>query len=96
MIKDSPFVGKGLNGFFQNFPKYNLDPTITDNYPGPHNLFLHLWVDTGILGLVIFVAILIFILNKSWRGRGDPLLLGISLFLIAMLVHGQIDIRLLL
>lgn len=92
MIKENPVLGKGLNGFFENFPKYNSDQTITDNYPGPHNLFLHLWVDTGLSGLIIFVTLLVVMLIRSWKGRGDPLYLGVFLFLVAMLVHGQIDI----
>ena len=51
MITDNPWLGLGPEIF-----KYEL------NHPGsfwhPHNVILQLWVESGIVGLLIFISIL--------------------------------------
>ncbi|HEX3100081.1 MAG TPA: O-antigen ligase family protein [Patescibacteria group bacterium] len=92
MLHDSPVLGKGVNGFSDNWNKYNTD-TGLDHYNFPHNIFLNFWVDLGLLGLVSMVLIL---LLSAWRGftrRNTSLAaFGLLLFIVAMVVHGLIDI----
>ncbi len=89
MIKDSPVLGKGLYGFPTNFAKYNTDPNLTElNYP--HNIFLNFWVETGLLGLISFLVIVLVSLKQAWKYKGLANI-GIILFLVALLVHGLID-----
>lgn len=93
MVKDSPVLGKGLLGFSTNWDAYNTDPNL-QRYPAPHNIFLNFWVDTGLLGLVSFVGMLGLLI---WRGvqKGVDTVgfqRGLALALVALLVHGLVDI----
>lgn len=94
-IKDNPILGKGVNGFSDNWDKYNTDAGL-EHYNFPHNIFLNFWVDLGLLGLVSFVLILGLSAAravKQWRaGRTNFAALGILLFIVAMVAHGLIDI----
>jgi putative inorganic carbon (hco3(-)) transporter len=90
MIKDSPLLGKGLYGYQNNFEKYNTDPGLAPiNHP--HNIFLTFWVETGLLGLVSFLIINIYVGWHAFRNRQNPLKFGLLLFLIAIFVHGLAD-----
>ncbi|MBP9686267.1 MAG: O-antigen ligase family protein [Candidatus Doudnabacteria bacterium] len=90
MVQDSPLLGKGLLGFSNNWDRYNTDPNL-QRYPAPHNIFLNFWIDTGLLGMVSFLGLLVLAL---WRGikakKGYQL--GLALACIAMLIHGLVDI----
>ncbi len=89
MIKDSPLLGKGLYGFQTDFNAYNTDPNLQAiNFP--HNIFLNFWVETGLLGLISFLAICIIAFIKAWKSK-TLAATGITLFLIALFVHGQVD-----
>jgi putative inorganic carbon (HCO3(-)) transporter len=89
MIKDSPVLGKGLQGFEGNFARYNTDPK-QPSINLAHNIFLNFWVETGILGMIVFVLISLFSLFRSFRLRGI-VAIGTTLFLVALFVHGQVD-----
>lgn len=89
MIEDSPVLGKGLYGYQTNFNKYNTDPNLEAlNYP--HNIFLNFWVDTGLLGLISFLAICALIAWRSFKYKG-LINIGVILFLVALFAHGMID-----
>ncbi len=91
MIKDNPVLGKGVNGFKDNWDKYNSDPAL-EHYNFPHNIFLNFWIDIGLLGLVSMMSILAFAVWQGWKGSRSALKLGLLLFVIALVVHGLIDI----
>ncbi len=92
MIADSPVLGKGVNGFSDNWDKYNTDAGL-EHYNFPHNILLNFWVDLGFLGVVSMMAIL---LASAWRGftqrKTSTVALGLLLFIVAMVAHGLIDI----
>jgi O-antigen ligase len=94
-IADNPILGKGVNGFSENWDQYNKDGGL-EHYNFPHNIFLNFWIDAGLLGLVSVLLILIAASVqgiKQWRtGRTNVVALGIVLFVVAMVVHGLIDI----
>lgn len=58
MIEDHPILGVG----FFNFPPYYLEHYPTELYHGhaqlPHNIFIQVGTDTGLLGLWIFVMLI--------------------------------------
>ena len=63
-----------------------------------HNIFLHIWAETGIIGLLSFLwlfATVFYAAIKSWRfssgGYEKMLLLGITASLIAIFSHGFTD-----
>lgn len=91
MIKDAPILGQGINGFNYNWDKFNTDPNL-EHYNFPHNFILNAWIDLGLLGLLSWLAIVGWGLWHGWRNRAQPYALGLLLFLIALLVHGLIDI----
>jgi O-antigen ligase len=90
MIKDSPLLGKGTNGFSDNWDRYNRDINL-DHYNFPHNVFISFWVDAGVLGLLSFIFLGLVGLVRGFRYRQNLYRFGLALFLIALFVHGQID-----
>ena len=91
MVKDSPVLGQGINGFNYNWDKFNTDPNL-DHYNFPHNFILNAWVDTGLLGLLSWLVIVGFGIWYGFKNRSKTFALGLALFLIALLAHGLIDI----
>lgn len=91
MIKEEPITGLGLLGFNNNFEKYNTDPGLS-HYKYPHNLELSLWVDTGLLGLVSFILLVLALIYNCLTSIRKPLKLSLILFLLAILIHGVIDV----
>jgi O-antigen ligase len=90
-IKDNPILGKGINGFSDNWTKYNADAGL-DHYNFPHNIFLNFWVDLGLLGLISMLGILILSAIKGFLNRKNLFAFGMLLFIVALVVHGLIDI----
>jgi len=91
MIQDDPILGKGLLGYSQNFAEYNTDPGLL-HHKYPHNIWLTLWVDTGILGLLSFSIILIWLAVNGLRKRTVRYKLGILFFVVALAFHGLVDV----
>src|SRR3989344_2201341 len=89
-IKGSPIFGLGLTGFARNWEKLNTDPNLdTHNYP--HNVFLNFWAETGLLGLIGFLAIVELLIYRGLKNRNSPYELAVALFLIALLLQGLLD-----
>lgn len=91
MVQDSPLLGQGVNGFNYNWDKFNSDPNL-QHYNFPHNFLLNTWIDLGLLGLVSWLVMVLYGLWQMVKRRSNSYVLGLSLFLIAILVHGLIDI----
>lgn len=91
MVIDSPILGKGLLGFSDNWYEFNRDPNL-DHYPAPHNIFLNFWIDTGLLGLISFLMVSLVAFMTAIKKRKSVYPFGVALALVAMFVHGQIDI----
>jgi O-antigen ligase len=90
-IKESPVLGLGLTGFSRQWTTLNTDPGLTDTHNFPHNIFLDLWVETGLIGLISLTGLIGLYIYRGLKNRQDLIKLGVSLFLIALLVQGQID-----
>ena len=56
MAMDRPWIGHGLNTFMANYQRYSPDPNQWPAYA--HNCFLQIFAETGISGLLIFLAFL--------------------------------------
>ncbi len=91
MVKDSPVLGQGIHGFNYQWDKFNTDPNL-EHYNFPHNFILNAWVDTGLLGLLSWLGIVFFAIWFGFKNRSKQFAFGLALFLIALLVHGLIDI----
>lgn len=93
MIKENPFLGKGVGTFMAHFSKYptNLNPQYA------HNCFLQIWAETGIFSLIsflLFAGSLLYQGIKKFRKDGDPVLLGLVSGVFGFLVHSFFDTNL--
>jgi putative inorganic carbon (hco3(-)) transporter len=97
MLRDHPIFGAGLSGFATVIAPY-WNPTNADRFTYPHNIVLNSWTETGVLGVIAFAWILVVGFRSSWRGwRASSVAwravhLGVLLALIAVVVHGLVDV----
>jgi len=97
MLREHPIFGAGLSGFAAAIaPIWNA--TNIDRYTYPHNIVLNFWTETGLLGLAAFLWILIAGFVLAWRGYRasnggwQAIHLGVLLALVAVVVHGLVDV----
>ncbi len=92
-------IGTGINTFRAVYPQYSLEGIETA--PHSHNLFLQILLEHGVLGLLLFLAIVFLFLQSSfsylrsrWEASEHPMLLftlaGIC-SLLAFLAQGMTD-----
>jgi len=65
LLKEHPVIGHGPGLFQANYqiqaPKTLERAPLEWNMPHPHNIFLGFWMNAGLLGLIAFLALLIFV-----------------------------------
>lgn len=96
MIKDNPVLGVGYFNFASYFERYYPEDVILGKAELPHNIFIQVGTDVGVLGLLIFFG-LIFLSFKACRAfsgkdrSSKRLLIGnfANLSLLGFLVSGQ-------
>lgn len=101
ILKEHPVIGNGLNTFFANYAKVRNDIYKDKKGSYAHNCYLQMAADTGIVGLLSFIAFVTAVILKALRSLAtikDPsyhyLLLGVALGLIAFLLHSFVDTNL--
>ena len=68
IFKTYPITGSGLYTFNEAFHSLGLVPVVNNpSIPHPHNIYLQLLCETGIIGFMLFSALLLGIL--CWSGR---------------------------
>ncbi len=72
MISDQPLLGIGIGRFQEEYLAYQqyFPPYLEWAVPEPHNFFLALWLNTGFIGLIGFILILI---RSAWILLRQPL-----------------------
>ena len=96
MLRDHPIFGSGLSGFAHAIDPYRNG--FTEQLIDPHFIVFNFWTETGLLGLVAFTWLMIRAFMVSWRGwlraskAWRPLHLGVALALVAVVVHGLVDV----
>lgn len=98
MLRDHWFFGAGVGGFKETMKPYH-KATAIEIFLFPHNEFLNVWSETGILGVVSFITLNVFyfyfLFSVFYRTR-DPntraitIALGASMTII--LIHGLVDV----
>lgn len=93
MLSQNPILGIGLADFetdYYNFimrlPK-NEQP-IEHKVPRPHNIFLNFWLETGLIGLAVFLWITLIFYGQAFKSS-DALPAGAAM--TALLIHGLVD-----
>lgn len=93
MIKENPFLGKGVGTFMQRCSHYS--PNVYVHYA--HNCFLQIWVETGLFSLLSFLGFLwvLFLRGiKAFQISKDGYLLGVLCGMFGFLVHSFFDTQL--
>ena len=97
MLRHYPVFGAGLSGFADRVAPY-WNANHPERFIDPHNIVLNFWVETGLLGLFAFGWLLVVGCRLSLQGWRDgtpdwrPIYLGILLGLVAIVVHGLVDV----
>jgi O-antigen ligase len=97
MLRDHPIFGAGLSGFASVIAPY-WNANHPDRFTYPHNIVLNFWTETGLLGVAAFAWVLVAAFLVAWRGwrhGGDTwrvVHLGVMLALVAVMVHGLVDV----
>lgn len=99
MIKEHPFLGFGVNTYDKNSPAYKPKDYWSAIYP--HNSYLHMATETGLMGLGLFLTfvILAFVyisrhlkfLPEDWMRSAT---IGLFAGLIGFLAHSEVDTHL--
>ncbi|GEM_PF-1973045 len=103
IIKDHFWTGVGLGQIGVQYPKYQALPYSPADYANHpytysehvHNDFLQFWVEGGLIGLVLFLAVLVvysftvfqFFKNPEISKENKELLLGVLASMVALLVQ---------
>lgn len=90
MIRENPFLGKGIGTFMDYFPR-NMTWVIIGY---AHNCFLQIWAETGIFSLIGFLLFLFLFFRegiKAFMISRDYLLLGLLCGLFGFVVHSFFD-----
>jgi O-antigen ligase len=97
MLSHYPIFGAGLSGFADRIAPY-WNANHPERFIDPHNIVLNFWVETGLLGVFAFAWLLVVVLRISWEGwkHSDsdwrPIFLGVLLAMVAIVVHGLVDV----
>jgi O-antigen ligase len=93
IIKDNPILGTGLRSYKTAVIPYH-QATWMEIFPHPHNIFLMLWIETGLAGLLAFIWLIVtwvaVVKGQKINDKSYERLIWI-VPLIAILVHGMVD-----
>lgn len=93
LLKQSPVMGIGLDNFGSAFETVR-PAEYTEKLIYPHNIALNFWLETGLAGLLA-VAWIVITSVRAFLGRKPQdraVAVGVTASLLAMLVHGLIDV----
>lgn len=87
MIKDNPFLGKGLGTYMDYFRQY----APIDKVYYAHNSYLQMWAEAGVFTIISFFLFLWFLFKDAigaWRKSYNPVILALACAVFGFLVHG--------
>ncbi len=93
MLDDAPVFGAGLSGYPSRIAPYHKADWI-EIFQYPHDLFLNFWSETGLIGLAGFLWIVGRFFRQAFalRARGGWIVPASTAAMIALLVHGLVDV----
>jgi O-antigen ligase len=95
MLQHRPLIGSGLSAFRASLEPFK-DPAYHENQIYPHNLLLNFWAETGLLGLLAFLWLMVQVVRSGLRGMRTgpwPRVMAIGLFglVLSFFLHGLLD-----
>ncbi|MFH1711871.1 MAG: O-antigen ligase family protein [Patescibacteria group bacterium] len=97
MIVDRPLFGAGLNAYPTVLKPYH-DPKLYEIFQYPHNIFLNIWSELGLLGLIAFFWLAFLIIQtvrfSTTKQIKNSTTLKLAAFaaLTTMAIHGLVDV----
>lgn len=89
-LKDNPLLAAGLASYADKIAPYHtpVNGEGIEIFHHPHNLFLTMWVNTGLIGLVGFVLLLVSIFVIATTKKSSPFVVA---SLLTLLITGLVD-----
>ncbi len=91
MLLDHPGFSAGLNAYPETLEPYH-DDTLYEIYQYPHTLIFNIWSELGLLGLAAFIWLTWRVGIRAWAYRKRPEVLAVFAALLAMAIHGLVDV----
>ncbi len=100
MMKENPGLGVGINNYAIVMEQYDYSEEGIESHTehAVHNIYLHLGVEMGLLGLSVFLwcMMVVFVSGIGWIGGnssfGAYAVIGLMGGILAFLVHGLADV----
>ncbi len=91
-----PVSGIGLGGFQTKITEVSInDADFVKNTLSyalhPHSIYLAMWLNLGILGLIIFLILIVNFFRQLWPQRKDIVVTCLITAMLAILIHGLFD-----
>lgn len=92
IIKDHPLIGIGPGMFQKYYLDYQIyfEPYLEWAITQPHNIFLAFWLQTGLLGLMGFIWLIIVFFKAIFKNL-SLLAIALAAAMAYTLVHGMLD-----
>lgn len=91
IIQDHPLLGVGTGGYQREAHRINSE----DLSPHPHNSYLYIVANYGIIGIGLYGWLLVITLKRAWRSRTGLSGHSILAFLFVILIGGLTDTQVL-
>lgn len=92
ILNDNAILGIGPGMFQDKYLayQYKFEPYLEWAVPQPHNIFLAFWLQTGLLGIVGFLWLVIIFFKNTWSKTDKFAVLSVAL-ITYFLIHGLFD-----
>ena len=91
-LKDHPIFGAGLSGFPTAIEQYHKERAY-EIFQYPHNIFLNVWVELGLLGLAVLGYAGALVIKTFWQTwKKEPIVFLATGVLLEMAIHGLVDV----
>lgn len=89
LLRDRPLLGAGLASYTERIEPYHtrVNGEGIEIFHHPHNIFLTMWVNTGLIGLIGFILMIVWFFVHTWKQTNVFLLAS----MVALLTTGLVD-----
>jgi len=96
-LTDSPqnfIMGSGLRTFFNEVQRPHYDVKQMERLIYPHNIILNFWLETGLIGTIAFVGIVICAVKITAKKESDYFVEKAAIYaaISAIFIHGLVDV----